>query len=225
MRQVTAQTPLDRMGERTNRSQKIRKKSDPRSDPFIEDRDALEPPLERDASSLVLMVGHPGQRFLQALHEPTEALQPLPRPGHPGRIQEVPLDPLVRDRQRPPRLVPGRKQPPPPPHHLFVRPVPRDVGVEPHQHMEVVIQDGESLHRDREAFRKFAEPALDPYIAVARALAERERAADTAGDAVVPTGDGRIDQMRASNRHGGSPRMIHRSYQRRGPGSSLHCMS
>ena len=69
--------------------------------------------------------------------------------------------------------------------------------------------------------------ALDPYLAVARARSGPEsNAANTAGDAVVPTRNGRIDQMCTSDRHGDSPGMIHRDY--RGaprPASSLLCMS
>ena len=42
----------------------------------------------------------------QALHEPTEALQPLPRPRHPGHVQHVPLDPVVLARL-PARVLAG----------------------------------------------------------------------------------------------------------------------
>ena len=81
-------------------------------------------------------------------------------------FKQMPLHPLVRHRQRPPHLVPRRKQPPPPPHHVFVRPAPGDVGVEPHQHMEVIIHHREPADRHRKDFRKFLQPALDPYLAV-----------------------------------------------------------
>ena len=111
---------------------------------FMENRDAFEPPLEKRGSGLVLMVGQSCQQFLQALHKPTQALQTLPRPRHPGRIQEVAADPLVRDRQRPPRLVPGRKQSPPAPHHLFVRPAPTTSGSSRERRVCRMIRTGQS---------------------------------------------------------------------------------
>src|SRR5208282_944793 len=44
---------------------------------LIEDRHALEPALEERAAGLLLAVGQPRERLLQALHGPAQALQPL----------------------------------------------------------------------------------------------------------------------------------------------------
>ncbi len=48
---------------------------------------------------------------------------------------------------------------------------------------------------DREDASKFVQAIVDPKFAVALTFAEQESAADTAGDAVVPTGDGGGRQM------------------------------
>ena len=172
---------------------------------LIEDRNALEPPLEERAAGLILLVRQPGQRFLQALHEPTETAEPLARPLDPGGVQQMAFDPIVRRFQRPPHLVPRREQPSPAPDHLLVRPVLDRLGVEPHQQMEVIIEHREPGHRDPEDFRKFLQSMLDPFLTV-QPLAQQLGAAHTAGDAVVPARNEWVDQMHACDRHGyGSP--------------------
>lgn len=60
----------------------------------IKDGDALEPPLE-ERPARPLAIGHPGQRFLQAIHEPAQTLQSSPRLGHPGWVLEAVVDPSL----------------------------------------------------------------------------------------------------------------------------------
>jgi hypothetical protein len=48
-------------------------------------------------------------------------------------------------------------------------------------------------------------PVLEPFFAVVVSFAQQERAANTARHAVVPTGDGGINQLGSSDRHRGSP--------------------
>ena len=66
----------------------------------------------------------------------------------------------------------------------------------------MVIHDREPADGHREDFRKFLEPIFDPVLAVVLPFPEQEGAPDTARDAVIPAGYGRIDQMGTSDRHG-----------------------
>ena len=61
--------------------------------------------------------------------------------------------------------------------------------------MQVVIHHREPTDGDREDFRKFLQPMLDPFFAVERAFAEQESASHTARDAVIPASNGRVDEM------------------------------
>ena len=76
-----------------------------------------------------------------------------------------------------------------------------DVGVEAHEDVQVIVHDGEPADGDGKNTRKFLEPKLDPFLAVDRAFAEQERASDAAGDAVIPTGYGRIDEVGTRHSH------------------------
>src|SRR5208283_5668925 len=60
---------------------------------LIEDRHALEPALEERAAGLLLAVGQPRERLLQALHGPAQALQPLARSRDPPGVLQPSLDP------------------------------------------------------------------------------------------------------------------------------------
>src|SRR5208283_6208773 len=72
---------------------------------LIKDRHALEPALEERATGLLLAVGQPSERLLQALHGPAQALQPLARSRDPPGVLQPCLDPLLRDRGHLSRLV------------------------------------------------------------------------------------------------------------------------
>jgi hypothetical protein len=82
-----------------------------------------------------------------------------------------------------------------------VRPARGDVGVEAHEDVQVIVHDGEPAGGDGENTRKFLEPKLDPFLAVDRAFAEQESASDAAGDEVIPTSYGRVDDEGASHCH------------------------
>jgi hypothetical protein len=69
--------------------------------------------------------------------------------------------------------------------------------------LSVVGADG-----NREDFREFFQATLDPFLAAVRPFREQECALETASDAVIPASFSRVDKMRASRRHGGTPRMI-----------------
>ena len=59
----------------------------------------------------------------------------------------------------------------------------------------MIVHDGEPADGDGENTRKFLEPELNRFLAVDRAFAQQESAAHAAGDAVVPTGYGRVDEV------------------------------
>jgi hypothetical protein len=59
----------------------------------------------------------------------------------------------------------------------------------------VIVHDREPADGDGEDFRKFLESQLDPFLAVDRAFAQQESASDAAGDAVVLTGYGGVDEV------------------------------
>jgi hypothetical protein len=102
---------------------------------FIEKCHAFEPPLEKKSPRVFLLVGQPGKRFFQALHKPTETLEPLAGLGDPRGILESPLDPVIGNRFRLPSFVAWRKEPPPAPDDLCAGPPRRHLGIEPRQHM------------------------------------------------------------------------------------------
>jgi hypothetical protein len=134
--------------------------------------------FEERAARFFLAVRHAGERFLEALHEPTQARQPLPRPRDPGRILKPAEDPSLAHRQWLPILIARRKQPPPPPDNILIRPPRNHVRIEPQQNMQVVVEHRKPSHGNREYFRKFPEPALDPLFAVRPSLCEQMRASD-----------------------------------------------
>src|SRR5580693_2372239 len=65
---------------------------------FADNRYALEAALEKRSPRLVLFIREPRQRFLQALHEPAQVLQPLARIRNPLRVREPPLNPVLGHR-------------------------------------------------------------------------------------------------------------------------------
>ena len=100
----------------------------------IEYRHAFEPSLEERTTNLALPIGQPRQRFFQAFHEPTDALQSMASRRHPLRVLEPSLNPIIRNSQRLPGLIARWKQPSPTSHDLLVRPTIGDFLVEPKQH-------------------------------------------------------------------------------------------
>src|ERR1017187_4341155 len=69
--------------------------------------------------------------------------------GNPGPLDvfEAPLDPVVGNRQRLSRIVAWRKKPSPVSHDVVIRPAFSDVGVETHEHMQMVIHHREPADR------------------------------------------------------------------------------
>ena len=59
----------------------------------------------------------------------------------------------------------------------------------------------ESADGDGEDVRKFFQPKLDPFFADERAFAQQESASHAAAGAMVPTGYGRVDEVRTSRCH------------------------
>ena len=70
-------------------------------------------------------------------------------------VIEPPLDPALRNRQRLPRLIARWKEGPPAPYGLLVRPAFRDVGIETHEHVQMIVHHGKTADSHREDIRKF----------------------------------------------------------------------
>jgi hypothetical protein len=70
-----------------------------------------------------------------------------------------------------------------------------DVGVEAYEHVQVVIHDRTTADGNFEDIRKFLESKFDAFSAVERSFGEKECAADTAGDAVIPARHGYVDDV------------------------------
>ena len=64
---------------------------------FVEDRHAFEAFLEERSARVVLAIGQPRQWFLQAFHEPAQALQARACRRHPLDVLEAPFDPGFGD--------------------------------------------------------------------------------------------------------------------------------
>ena len=101
-----------------------------------------------------------------------------------------------------PGFIAGRKKASPAADDFFIRPRCGDVGVEAHEHVQMVVHDREPADGDREDIRKFLQSKFDPFFAVKRSFGEQECAADTAGDAVIPARHGYVDELRASHCRG-----------------------
>ena len=86
-----------------------------------------------------------------------------------------------------------------------------DVGVEAHQHVQVIVHHRKAADRHGEDSRKFLQATLDPILAATRSLAlpKQERATHTACNAVIPAGHGRIDEMARAMVMGESPQVGH----------------
>ena len=95
-------------------------------------------------ASLLFAIGQSGKWLFQALHQPAQALQPLPRLFDPLRFLKLLLDPIFCYRQGFPPHAAGRKQPPPTPYYIFIRPSFRRGRINPHQYVKVVIHDRET---------------------------------------------------------------------------------
>ena len=177
---------------------------------FVEDSDALEAFLEERAADFVLSVGHPCEWFLEAFHEPAQALQALAGRCDPLRILQSPLDPFVGDGHWQPVFTAWRKEASPASDDFFVGPVFRHVGVEPDEDVKVVVHDGEPADGNGKDFRKFLKPSFDPIFASTPAfgLTEQERALDAAVNAVIPARDRSIHQLRGAIVMGGSPLVL-----------------
>jgi hypothetical protein len=71
------------------------------------------------------------------------------------------------------------------------------VGVEAHEHVQVVIYDGKAADGDCEGIRKVLKSEFDPLSATEWTFADQECSAGAAGDAVAPALDGHVDELRA----------------------------
>ena len=84
-------------------------------------------------------------------------------------------------------------------------------GIQPHQHVQVVVQDREAPDGDGEDLGQFPQAVFEPLFAIERSLGEEEGTSDTAGDAVIPTRHGRINKVCTGDRHAAAPRVISRA--------------
>ena len=103
----------------------------------------------------------------------------------PGLL-EPDLDPLLGHRQGLACLIAGWEELPPAADDFLVGPSLSQRRVQPHQQMQVIVQNREPAHGNGENVRKFAEPMFDPGLTVLMFVAEQERASDATGNAVIP---------------------------------------
>src|SRR6185312_6656332 len=162
-------------------------------------------------------VDHPRERFLEALHEPTEARQALSSRRHPGKIDEPLPDPIRAHWQWLTGGVARWKEPSPASHHLLVRPARGDLRIKPRQDVQVVVEYREPRHRNREDLGKFLEPNLDPSFTVRRPLTEQESSSHAPIYAVIPAGHRRIDKVDAGHRHWWFSREVRQNLSSAGP--------
>jgi hypothetical protein len=109
------------------------------------------------------------------------------------------FNPGPGDLERLPRLVSQWEEPSPAAHDLFVRPGAGDIGIEAEEDVEVIVQHGESADGDGEDPGQLLEPILNPWLAVAGALSEKQGAPNATGDAVIPPCESRIHQLSTSD--------------------------
>ena len=114
------------------------------------------------------------ERFLQAFHEPTDALQPLAGCRHPRGVLEPILNPIFGNRQRLSGLVARRKEPSPAPHDLLVRPTLGDLRVKPQQQVQVIRHHREPADGHGEDLGKLFDPIFNPRFTVGRPFARAE---------------------------------------------------
>ena len=78
----------------------------------------------------------------------------------------------------------------------------RRSGVEPHQHVKVVIHNRKPTHRDREDSSKLLEPIFDPLLTVKPTFTQQKCTTHTAGNAVIPACESWIVKLGTRDRHG-----------------------
>ena len=88
----------------------------------------------------------------------------------------------------------------------------------------MIVHDREAADGDGEDIRKFSS-RLDPFSAVDRAFAQQENETYAAGDAVMPTGYGRVDEVAGPLSWVGSPGVVDAVYPNWLVGSIVHCLS
>jgi hypothetical protein len=91
----------------------------------------------------------------------------------PGVLQPR-LAPLLRDRGHLSRLVAWRKEASPASHDVLIRPAPGHLRIQPHQQVQLVVQDRKPRDGHREDFRKFLEPMFDPAFPVVHPFPEQK---------------------------------------------------
>jgi hypothetical protein len=151
------------------------------------------------------MIGQTRQWFLQAFHEPAQALQPLASRRDPLHVLEPPLNPLVGHGHRPAGFISRRKEPPPTRYNLFIRPRTSDIRIKPQQHVKMIAHHRETTDGHRKDFCERLEPFLKPLFAIVISFPQQQRAAHAACDAVVPAGQRDINELGASDRRQRSP--------------------
>ena len=72
-------------------------------------------------------------------------------------------------------------------------------GIEPHQEVPMVIHHREA--GDGEELSQFVEPLREPSLVVEGSFGEQGGASDAAGAAVLPAGDGGVDEMGTGDGH------------------------
>ena len=112
----------------------------------------------------------------------------------PGVLQPC-LDPLLRDRGHLSRLVAWRKEASPASHDILIRPALGHVWIQPHQQVQMIVQNRKPCDGHREDFRKFLEPMFVPAFAVVSPFPEQEGPPHAARHTVIPARHGRISQM------------------------------
>jgi hypothetical protein len=73
-------------------------------------------------------------------------------------------------------------------HGHTIGPAPGHVRIQPHQQMQVIVQDRKPRDGHREVFRKFLEPMFDPAFPVVNPFPEQESPAYAARHSVIPAG-------------------------------------
>ena len=85
---------------------------------------------------------------------------------------------------------------------MSVRITVNDLRIKPHKDVQMIIHHRKSADSDREDVRQMREPLFDPALAdgISSGVTEQLPAAHAASDAVVPTSDGKIHELSASDR-------------------------
>jgi hypothetical protein len=99
-------------------------------------------------------------------------LQSLARLRDPLRVIEPFLNPLLGKGNRLSGLIPRRKKPAPASDDLIVRPGSSDCGIEPQEHVQVIVHQRKTTEGHGKDFPEFLEAVLEPLLAVALFFAQ-----------------------------------------------------